>query len=67
MDNYHINIYWIDNASYYDLLYRWRFSENDNIFQGGSGNYYKEIMQKRKAELSNNECVRISKLIGWTK
>jgi len=67
MDNYHKNIYWIDNASYYDLLYRWRFSENDPIFHGETGKYYAKIMNEKKNQLTQDECVRISKLIGWTK
>lgn len=57
---------WIDNASYYELLKRWRFSENDNIFQGITGTYYADVMNIKKRELSINEQVRISKLIGWS-
>jgi len=56
---------WIFYASYYDLLKRWRFAENDIIFHGETGKYYAKIMQEKKNQLTHEECVRISKLIGW--
>lgn len=37
---------WIDNANYEQLLRRWRFAPSgDEIFQGESGQYYKEVMK----------------------
>ena len=58
---------WIDNASYFELLKRRRFSiDSALILSGESGKYYAKIMQQKKNELTNNEQVRISKLIGWT-
>lgn len=58
---------WIDNANYYELLKRWRFSENDCIFIGSTGQYYHKIMNQKCNALDNSERVRISKLIGWDK
>ena len=55
---------WIDNATYEQLLKRWRFSETDEIFQGDSGQYYLGVMMRRR------DCcdrVAISKQIGWAK
>jgi hypothetical protein len=56
---------WIDNANYYQLLKRWRFSNMDNIFIGSTGQYYYKIMNQKCNALENKERVRISKLIGW--
>ncbi len=57
---------WVINASYYSLLKRWRFAkDNDSIFQGESGKFYIEQMSYKKAQLDFDECVRISKQIGW--
>ncbi len=57
---------WIDNATYKELLRRWRFAPlNDPIFIGDFRNYYQEIMEERKSELPAGADVRISKEIGW--
>lgn len=58
---------WIINASYYELLKRWRFAENDLIFQGASGQFYIDNMNYKKSNLSVKETVKISKIIGWDK
>lgn len=43
---------WIDEASYYDLLERWRFAPiGDPMFQGAVGEYYATVMkEKREAD-----------------
>ena len=57
---------WVDNASYEQLLSRWRFApDGDLMFQGEIGNYYTEVMKKRREEVGNEEHVRASKSIGW--
>lgn len=57
---------WIDNASYESLLSRWRFaSAGSPWFQGEVGQYYKEIMAKKRDEVGPSEAVRASKSIGW--
>jgi len=59
---------WIDNASYEDLLQRWRFAScGDPFFQGETGQYYSRVMAEKKDKLSNSERVEISKRIGWEK
>jgi len=56
---------WIDNASYEDLLRRWRFAPvGDLYFQGSIGDYYAEVMNKKKNELPHEDQVRASKNIG---
>lgn len=55
---------WIDNASYEDLLRKWRFAPvGDPFFQGEMGNYYQEVMNKKKGP----DHAAIGKRIGWTK
>lgn len=56
---------WIDNASYMQLLSRWRFAPaGDPIFQGDSGDYYATVMAE-KHDADPDEAVRASKAIGW--
>lgn len=59
---------WIDNASYIELLRRWRFSDTgDVIFQEEAGEYYKAVMNKRREEVGPSAHVAASKSIGWDK
>ena len=56
---------WIDQASYEDLLRRWRFAPvGDPFFQGDTGDYYSKIMgELRAADPAGH--VAASKSIGW--
>lgn len=57
---------WIDQASYEDLLRRWRQEPAGSPwFAGEVGVYYKEAMARKKAEVGDSEQVRASKAIGW--
>lgn len=57
---------WIDNASYKELLFKWRFDPlGSPFFKGDVGMHYDEIMRKKKEEIGQDEHVRISKEIGW--
>lgn len=57
---------WIDNASYEQLLGRWRNAPiGSTWFQGECGKYYGEVMQRKLREVGNSEHVRASKSIGW--
>ena len=57
---------WIDNASYEDLLRKWRFAKiGDPFFQGEIGEYYCDIMKRRRAEVNDDEHTMTSKQIGW--
>lgn len=57
---------WIDNASYEQLLRRWRFRSFDEIFHGETGSYYAKVMAKKRKETGDNG-VSASKRIGWDK
>jgi hypothetical protein len=55
---------WIDNNSYEGLLQRWRYAPcGDPMFQGDTGQYYKEVMFRKRDEVGNDEAVRASKSI----
>lgn len=57
---------WMDNASYAELLRRWRFAPaGDPIFQGDTGEYYQKVMSEKKNALSHEEQVQTSKNLGW--
>ena len=57
---------WIDNASYLELLRRWRFaSVGSPWLQGEIGDYYADAMRDRRAQVANDEHIRASKSIGW--
>jgi hypothetical protein len=57
---------WIDEASYEQLLRRWRFAPTgDGMFQGATGIYYQQVLDRKRKEISVDEHVRISKVIGW--
>lgn len=57
--------HWIDEASYIQLLERWRFAPvGDPIFQAEAGKYYQKVMiTKRDENLA--KAIDDSKLIGW--
>ena len=56
---------WIDNASYRDLLYKWRFEEAGSPwFQGKIGEYYTKTITERRNK-DNTLHVATSKAIGW--
>jgi len=56
---------WIDNASYEELLRKWRFAPiGDPYFQGETGDYYSKVMKEKK---QNCDHVQASKKIGWKK
>lgn len=57
---------WIDNATYNELLYRWRFGKTgDPIFQGDIGEYFSKIMREKRSLLNDAEQVQSSKRVGW--
>lgn len=58
-------IKFIDKATYYDLLRRWRFAPvGDPFFTGEVGKHYQKVIQKRREEVGDEEHVRISKSLG---
>ena len=59
---------WIDNATYEQLLSKWRFHGiGDCMFQGETGKYYSKIMFEKRDQLDHKDQVRASKNIGWGK
>ncbi len=55
---------WIDNASYQNLLSKWRSAPaGDPFFRGEIGQYYSKVMNEKKAQLASGEAVSISKAI----
>lgn len=56
---------WIDTASLYSLLRKWRFGNSeDPIFQGEAGKYYGEKLTKIKRERPAAWTLA-SKQVGW--
>lgn len=54
---------WIDNASYEELLRKWRFAPiGDAMFQGETGEYYTKVMKEKR---ENTNHVSASKSVGW--
>jgi len=59
---------WIDNASYEQLLGRWRFAESrDPAVQGELGEYFQKVMREKRNALRESERVAASKNVGWGK
>jgi hypothetical protein len=60
---------WIDNASYEELLTKWRFAEaGDDFFKGEVGKYYEQVMKQKKEEGESTDSsfhIKISKRIGF--
>lgn len=56
---------WIDGATYEELLRRWRSAPaGDPFFQRPTGDYYEEVMNRKKAEAGHGAAVAASKRIG---
>lgn len=56
---------WIDDASYEELLRKWRFAlAGDPYFVGEMGVYYSNIMAQKRMNVDH---VAASKRIGWEK
>ncbi len=60
---------WVDQASYRQLLERWRYAPaGDPMFQGDTGDYYAKVMAEQKSLVGQEEHVSISKAIDcWHK
>jgi len=57
---------WIDNATYTQLLSKWRFASiGDPFFQGEIGDYYSKVMSRKHEKVGDAEHTRASKSIGW--
>lgn len=59
-------IAWINNASYYDLLYKWRFAKaGDPFFVGMVGEKYTQVMIQKRDALPPGKAAEISRQIGF--
>lgn len=57
--------YWIDNASYEQLLGRWRFAPSGSEwFIGETGDYYAKVMREKR-DADSSASVQASKNVGW--
>ena len=57
---------WIDNASYEELLGKWRRAPTgDPFFIGEIGDYFKKAMDAKRDMIGDAEAVQASKNIGW--
>jgi hypothetical protein len=57
---------WIDNASIYALLQKWRFSPIGNPYfqEKERADYFQKVMRERRSA-DNDAWVRASKDLGW--
>jgi hypothetical protein len=56
----------IDEMNYAEMLSKWRFSPSGNpMFEGETGDYFRQSMNEKKEKLAPGEHVAISKAIGW--
>ncbi len=59
---------WIDEASYQQLLTKWRNDPTGSPwFIGEVGDYYTEKMTEKKNAITSAEAVAASKNVGWDK
>ncbi len=57
---------WIDGLSYKEMLHEWRFAPiGSPMFQGDSGRYFSDVMNKKKSNISDEEHTKASKAVGW--
>lgn len=57
---------WIDNATYEELLSKWRFDPvGSSWFSGDTGEYYAKIMQEKRSAITDKDKAATSKRIGW--
>ena len=55
---------WIDEASYTELLRKWRYAQiGELFFQGEMGKYYGKVLSQKRNEVGADEHVRTSKAI----
>ena len=56
---------WIDNASYGELLEKWRFAPSGSMwFIGSIGQYYQKIMLEKRSAIGPDAATKESKRLG---
>lgn len=57
---------WIDNATYEQLLKKWRHDPSSSPwFQPPLGEYFRDVMHEKRKALSSGQATQISKSVGW--
>lgn len=57
---------WIDDATCYELLKRWRHAPiGDPILQEDTGEYYKRKLGEMRERIGDVQWSRLSKTVGW--
>lgn len=57
---------WIDNATYSELLTRWRFEPiGSEWFDGELGEYFKQRFFYLRDSMVGEDLIRVSKAVGW--
>ncbi len=57
---------WIDQASYEELLRKWRNSPTGDVwFAGEIGDYYAIRMKDKRSAITEEEAISASKRVGW--
>ena len=57
---------WIDQASYEDLFYKWRFEPSGSKwFTGEVGEHFTETIKQRRQEVGPEQHTQTSKKLGW--
>lgn len=57
---------WIDNATYEQLLKKWRHEPcGSQWFQSPLGDYFRDVMHEKRKALSSGQHAQISKSVGW--
>ena len=58
--------HWIDNATYEQLLAKWRFAPaGDPLLAGEPGDYFTRVMYMQREAMSPEQHTRASKAVGW--
>lgn len=59
-------INWIDNATYAELLNKWRFEPlGSKWFLDEVGEHFKKVFSGKHTKTPQKERVAVSKMIGW--
>ena len=58
----------IEEMSYETMLRQWRFAPSGSpTFSGMRGNFFAQVMYRKRDELPHAEQVKASKNVGWEK
>lgn len=56
---------WIDNATYEQLLRKWRFASiRDPLFKGQMGTYFSKKMREKEKAIGKESADAIGKMVG---